>query len=239
MTTLNGWQCHDDFGHNALPPELWAQLSERHGKPRMTAEVFGPQSAATLLAQRQEVLDGNRQFADICRDLLTHERFDLFLAVFGLVHRGAHYLWDLSQIDRDELDGPTRAVLEGEPRRLLRVRRRGPGPGARRRAGRRARGRVRASRHGSQRRLVRAPASHSRADPPWRRRRAGQTRHAVPPQAGAAVDAGAPGDPPDPHGLEQGAGVAVVPSHARLAQHEVLRPAHGLQRLRPPQPQGS
>ena len=99
MTTLNGWQCHDDFGHNALPPELWARLSARHGKPRMTAEVFGPQSAATLLAQRQEVLDGNRQFADICRDLLTHERFDLFLAVFGLVHRGAHYLWDLSQID--------------------------------------------------------------------------------------------------------------------------------------------
>jgi predicted AlkP superfamily phosphohydrolase/phosphomutase len=113
MTTLNGWQCHDDFGHNALPAELWARLSERHGKPRMTAEVFGPQTAATLQAQRQEVLEGNRQFADICRDLLTHDRFDLFLAVFGLVHRGTHYLWDLSQIDRDAVDGPTRARLEG------------------------------------------------------------------------------------------------------------------------------
>jgi predicted AlkP superfamily phosphohydrolase/phosphomutase len=113
MTTLNGWQCHDAFGRNALPPDLWARLSERHGKPRLTAEVFGPQSAATLLAQRQEVLEGNRQFGDICRDLLTHDRFDLFLAVFGLVHRGTHYLWDLSQIDPDDGDGPTRAVLEG------------------------------------------------------------------------------------------------------------------------------
>jgi predicted AlkP superfamily phosphohydrolase/phosphomutase len=113
MTTLNGWQCHDDFGHNALPSALWARLAGRHGKPRMTREVFGPQSAATLLAQRQEVLDGNRQFADICRDLLTGERFDLFLAVFGLVHRGTHYLWDLSQIDGENLDGPTRAILEG------------------------------------------------------------------------------------------------------------------------------
>jgi predicted AlkP superfamily phosphohydrolase/phosphomutase len=113
MTVLSGWQCHDDFGQNALPSELWAQLVERHGKPRMGREVFGPQDAATLLAQRQEVLEGNRQFAEVCRDLLTRERFDLFLAVFGLVHRGSHYLWDLSQIGRDGVDSRTRAVLEG------------------------------------------------------------------------------------------------------------------------------
>jgi predicted AlkP superfamily phosphohydrolase/phosphomutase len=113
MTVLNGWQCHDDFGHNALPSGLWARLSERYGKPRMTPEVFGPQDAGTLLAQRQEVGDGNRQFAEVCRDLLTHDRFDLFLAVFGLVHRGSHYLWDLSQIDGSAVDGSTRAALEG------------------------------------------------------------------------------------------------------------------------------
>ncbi|HWB42121.1 MAG TPA: alkaline phosphatase family protein, partial [Gemmatimonadales bacterium] len=71
MTVLNGWQCHDDFGSNALPPGLWDRLSERHGRPRMSPEVFGPQDSATLLAQRREVLEGNRQFAEICRDLLT------------------------------------------------------------------------------------------------------------------------------------------------------------------------
>ena len=113
MTALNGWQCHDDFGRKALPSGLWTRIRDRHGKPRMTAEVFGPQSAATLMAQRQEVLDGNRQFADVCRDLLTGDRFDLFLAVFGSLHRGTHYLWDLSQIDHEHLDGPTRAILEG------------------------------------------------------------------------------------------------------------------------------
>jgi predicted AlkP superfamily phosphohydrolase/phosphomutase len=113
MTTLNGWQCHDDFGHSAQPPGLWARLSERHGRPRMSAEVFGPQTAATLLAQRQEVLEGNRQFGDICHDLLTGDRFDLFLAVFGSLHRGTHYLWDLSQIDPNDLAGPARALLEG------------------------------------------------------------------------------------------------------------------------------
>jgi predicted AlkP superfamily phosphohydrolase/phosphomutase len=44
---------------------------------------------------------------------LTGDRIDLFLAVFGLVHRGTHYLWDLSQIDSQELDQTTRAALEG------------------------------------------------------------------------------------------------------------------------------
>jgi predicted AlkP superfamily phosphohydrolase/phosphomutase len=78
----------------------------------MTPEVFGPQNAATLLAQRREVLEGNRQFGDICHDLLASERLDLFLAVFGLVHRGSHYLWDLSQIDLDGEAESTRALLQ-------------------------------------------------------------------------------------------------------------------------------
>jgi predicted AlkP superfamily phosphohydrolase/phosphomutase len=112
MMALNGWQCHDDFGHSAVPGDLWGRLSQRHGRPRMTPEVFGPQSAATLLAQRREVLEGNRQFGEICRDLLASERFDLFLAVFGLVHRGSHYLWDLSQVELDGETDSTRALLE-------------------------------------------------------------------------------------------------------------------------------
>jgi predicted AlkP superfamily phosphohydrolase/phosphomutase len=113
MTLLNGWQCHDDFGRLELPKGLWKQLTVRHGPPCMTPEVFGPQTAATLLAQRQEVLSGNRQIGEICGDLLTHDRHDLFLAVFGSVHRGTHYLWDLSQIDVEGMDPGTRALLEG------------------------------------------------------------------------------------------------------------------------------
>ena len=113
MTLLNGWQCHDDFGRRDFPAGLWAELTARHGRPSMSAEVFGPQTARTLLAQREEVLNANRQFADICRDMLTRERFDLFLAVFGSAHRGAHYLWDLSQIDTGAVSTETRTVLEG------------------------------------------------------------------------------------------------------------------------------
>ena len=43
----------------------------------------------------KEVLNTTRQFGAICIDFVTHDRFDLFLAVFGAAHRGSHYLWDL------------------------------------------------------------------------------------------------------------------------------------------------
>lgn len=110
---LNGWQCHDDFGRQEYPPGLRADLRRRHGKERLTAEVFGDQNARTLLAQRREVLEANEQFADICNGLLRREGWDLFLAVFGATHRGTHYLWDLSQIDTDGLDTSTLSTLRG------------------------------------------------------------------------------------------------------------------------------
>ena len=110
---LNGWQCHDDFGKQEYPAGFRTEIEKRHGKPKLTPEVFGEQSAATLLAQRREVLETDEQFADICVDLLKRERWDLFLAAFGAGHRGTHYLWDLSQIDTDDLDDVTRTTLQG------------------------------------------------------------------------------------------------------------------------------
>ncbi len=113
ITLLNGWQCHDDFGRMEAPPGLWRSVRSRHGKPEMAPEVFGPQSASTLVAQRWEVQQTNRQFGDLCRDLLRREPFDLFVAVFGAVHRATHYLWDLSQIDTAGVDPDTLALLRG------------------------------------------------------------------------------------------------------------------------------
>jgi predicted AlkP superfamily phosphohydrolase/phosphomutase len=77
---INGWQCHDDFGRQEFPLGFRAELERRHGKARLSAEVFGKQTAQTLLAQRREVLESTQQFGDICVDLLRRERWDLFLA---------------------------------------------------------------------------------------------------------------------------------------------------------------
>ena len=110
---INGWQCHDDFGQLQHPPDLWREVVARHGRPRMTPEVFGPQTASTLRSLHREVTETTSQFADVCCDFLVRERPDLFLAVFGVVHRGTHYLHDLSQIDTRDLDAATRATLLG------------------------------------------------------------------------------------------------------------------------------
>jgi predicted AlkP superfamily phosphohydrolase/phosphomutase len=110
---LNGWQCHDDFGRKQSPRGEWDRIRRSHGHPRMTPEVFGPQTASTLLEMRREVLETNRQFADITCSYLGRERWDLLVAVFGSVHRGTHYLWDLSQIESNGLPEKTSALLRG------------------------------------------------------------------------------------------------------------------------------
>ena len=67
----------------------------------------------TMLEMRRETIETNRQFAGMCCDYLSNGRFDLFLAIFGMVHRGTHYLWDLSQIDTAGADEAVIKTLRG------------------------------------------------------------------------------------------------------------------------------
>ena len=108
---LNGWQCHDDFGRHVYPASLWRELVGRFGKPSLEPEVFGPQTVGTLSRLRAEMLASLGQTAAVCEYLLERERFDLFAVVLGGVHRGGHYLWDLSQIDARDLPASERAAL--------------------------------------------------------------------------------------------------------------------------------
>lgn len=110
---VSGWQSHDRLGTFAHPRGAWGELRRRFGPPAMQAERFGEQSARSLLAVRREALDGMEQAASIGRWLLESERPDLLTIVIGGVHRGAHYLWDLSQIDAEGLGDEERRVLEG------------------------------------------------------------------------------------------------------------------------------
>jgi len=109
---LNGWQCHDDFGRRTHPAELWGRLQRGFGKPAQRPELFGPQTARTLLRQREEALASIEQFGRISAALLAEGEWDLFLTVFGGPHRSTHYLWNLSQVDVDGLVPNERHVLE-------------------------------------------------------------------------------------------------------------------------------
>lgn len=109
---LNGWQCHDDFGQRSHPDDLWGRLRRGFGTSALRPELFGPQTARTLLRQRAEALASIEQFGRISCALLAEGPWDLFLTVFGGPHRSTHYLWDLSQIDAERLTRDDRHVLE-------------------------------------------------------------------------------------------------------------------------------
>ncbi|HET7585154.1 MAG TPA: alkaline phosphatase family protein [Gemmatimonadaceae bacterium] len=110
---LNGWQNHDDFGRQYHPRDLWRRLASEFGSPVMHPELFGAQTARTLLGLRTEMLACTDQMGDVCAALLRRERWDLFLVVLGGAHRGGHYLWDLSQIETRGVAERDLATLRG------------------------------------------------------------------------------------------------------------------------------
>jgi predicted AlkP superfamily phosphohydrolase/phosphomutase len=109
---LAGWATHDLVRKGAAPATLWNQVRSTFGPPALGTEFYGVQSAARLLRLRRSLLDTTEQMTKICEWLLGRERWDLFLVVFGAMHRGGHYLWDLSQTDAAATTPATRAQLE-------------------------------------------------------------------------------------------------------------------------------
>lgn len=108
-----GWGTHDLIAKGAWPADLWRQLAGELGQPQMPAELFGPQTPATLHRLRAALLEATEQMARLSVSLLRRERWDLFSVVFGATHRAGHYLWDLSQIDGAGLAPAERRELEG------------------------------------------------------------------------------------------------------------------------------
>jgi predicted AlkP superfamily phosphohydrolase/phosphomutase len=107
---LSGWGTHDVLSKGAWPPELWQELEQRHGAPRMPPEHFGAQTPRSLAQLSAALNDATRQLQDIAIDLLRREPWDLACVVLGATHRAGHYLWDHSQVDPDGLGSIDRAM---------------------------------------------------------------------------------------------------------------------------------
>lgn len=110
---LNGWQTHDVEPLRSSPPNLLGEIEERFGAPILLPERYGPQQPSDLVAMHANVLAATRQMSEIVEWLLKREHFDFFMVVLGATHRAGHYLWDLSQIDRNRLTPEERTRLEG------------------------------------------------------------------------------------------------------------------------------
>ncbi len=109
---LSGWGTHDLIVKGSSPDTLWTELTKRFGKPAVPLELYGPQTAATLITLREKLLAATEQMADIGEHLLGQGPWDLFCLVLGGPHRAGHYLWDLSQIDTGGLAEDQRQLLD-------------------------------------------------------------------------------------------------------------------------------
>lgn len=110
---IAGWGTHDLIAEGCWPGSLWQELKSEFGRPLMPREMFGPQSGRTLTRLMDALLSATEQMTKLSISLLTRDRWDLFLVVFGAPHRAGHYLWDLSQIDSERLSVQDRQRLEG------------------------------------------------------------------------------------------------------------------------------
>ena len=103
---VNGWQVLGWGGHaphtpsHSRPPELFDDLISKYEKNPVLHQDYGcwwDDNYCNYIQQAEEVSISRR--ADICRDLLQQESWDLFLTVFGDTHSASHDFWHLSQPD--------------------------------------------------------------------------------------------------------------------------------------------
>ncbi|MDX6750772.1 alkaline phosphatase family protein [Geminicoccaceae bacterium 1502E] len=108
---VQGWQVHDLFERRTAPQRSWRRLAGRFGPPPLGPEAYGRRTAAELLQLREQALAATRQMGAIGEAMLSEESWDLFVLVFGAMHRAGHYLWDLGQLDQAMLGGEEKALL--------------------------------------------------------------------------------------------------------------------------------
>jgi predicted AlkP superfamily phosphohydrolase/phosphomutase len=112
-TLVCGWQLHDRvvLRNWSSPAPAYSRLRRLYGPPQPVDEVFGRHTTSEMLALRRRLLGAPRRVADAATLLLDEDRFDLAWLTFCAAHVAGHQLWDLSQLDGDELDEGSRVVL--------------------------------------------------------------------------------------------------------------------------------
>lgn len=97
-----GWGAHSPrCPSHSSPPELFAELVAMHGEhPTLRKDdVHSMGDRDSIQKLKQSLLTGVERRTAACVDLVTRERWDLFLTYFSEIHSGAHYFWHLSHPD--------------------------------------------------------------------------------------------------------------------------------------------
>jgi predicted AlkP superfamily phosphohydrolase/phosphomutase len=110
---LSGWHFTDRMvmqGRSVPRSRRWA-LARRYGRPPALSDVYGRQSASSLLAWRDHLVRGPARTANAVSDLIQKERFDLVWINFSAAHKAGHHFWDPISVIAEELDESSERVL--------------------------------------------------------------------------------------------------------------------------------
>jgi len=97
-----GWGAHSPrCPSHSEPPELFNDIVSKYGEhPTLRKDdVHSMGDESAMLRLKQGLETGVERRAAACVDLLTREKWDLFLTYFSEIHSGQHYLWHLSHPD--------------------------------------------------------------------------------------------------------------------------------------------
>ncbi len=113
---VTAWGAHSPQTETASnPPGLIEELAERYGMhPLLNDDNANVYNLESLKRLHRGMLEGIRQRTEISLDLLSRERFDLFLTVYGEPHVVGHYFWHFGDPDHPLYDR-TRGWFDEDP----------------------------------------------------------------------------------------------------------------------------
>lgn len=111
-----GWGAHSPMTpSHSTPPEALSEIIQKYGEHPTFLKDFADCRDLNALKRLCRMLEvGIKQRAEICRDLLQQQSWDLLLTIFGETHVAGHYMWHLSQPDH-----PLHAMAKGCPDLML------------------------------------------------------------------------------------------------------------------------
>ncbi|MEM9911252.1 MAG: alkaline phosphatase family protein [Pseudomonadota bacterium] len=101
-TEILSWNSHATRGRRgSWPTDLAARAKQRHGRPKMRDEVYGPQTPEGLLRLRDRLVASTHQQSRLACDLIADHDWDMLLIGFGAVHRAGHKLQEPMVLRRE------------------------------------------------------------------------------------------------------------------------------------------
>jgi predicted AlkP superfamily phosphohydrolase/phosphomutase len=92
---ISGYATHDHLDRpGSYPRDALPWVKTTFGPSHIQQEVYGLQSADSLLSLRDQILDSTRKVAAVGEALMSREDWSLFMVGFTGTHRAGHKLWD-------------------------------------------------------------------------------------------------------------------------------------------------